>query len=141
MEKDKLAKRIEETIWKLNPEGHFDKTVTMIEAVESNKRKDKDGNLVTVEYIIAKYNDYFEKWEANWGESPMQFIPKDQKLLSIYNWCMDKKYLEDFEILRKGNPFYLFGNSSRQELQKSLDAFKQRHTPEHAAEGHPIRPY
>lgn len=109
---------IYKNVWVLNDSGDFDKVVRIFIDVESVRPE------WTAEKVGKRYIDYWNKWMIENEGTEEKYIPKEKKLVSIYDFIVKRMYMEEFNIQRKGRDFYLFGNKSKEELRDSLYLFK-----------------
>ena len=104
-------------VWKLNASGEFDKVARLFVDVENTRPE------WPAEKVGQKYIDYFNKWMTENEGTEERFIAKEKKLVSIYEFIVTRKYHEEFNIIRKGRDFYLFGDETHESLKASLYVF------------------
>jgi hypothetical protein len=118
--------------WKLNPKftqenNNYKNTYYYLDVLLSNNPKLSTGEPLTFDIIVNRYKKYLIDWQRTIGARGEQFVGKDDKLITIYNYLVTKMYeSEEREIIPEADPRYeiIFGGVPLSEVMKSFNEFK-----------------
>jgi hypothetical protein len=108
-------------LWKLNPEGDYDKTSTIVN-IHINSNGMGQGNVngapVSFEIIYKAYKAYVEGWMRKFGKRDPKYVSNKDKLLSISDFMLEQMYRHSFEVIKTSRDIYLFKDFSDEEIEK-----------------------
>ncbi len=108
-------------IWALNPSGSYEETrIAMNISISTNGYGIGliDGEPITGSLIYRKYKAYVNYWKQTHGKKDPKYVPKDQQLKSIKDFCYAKEYNKHFTIFRTSRDNYLFRDLSDAKIKE-----------------------
>jgi hypothetical protein len=81
------------------------------------------GELITLELIRDKYDEYCQYWKNKYAKSDPKYISSKDKKVTVYDFLMQAMYNNSYEREELPRDYYLFGNTNKQELVVKIKIF------------------
>lgn len=109
----------------LNPFGSSVEAWNQLRYIVDNSELNNNGE-VDYYYLYNKYKEYIDYWNTTFGQRDDKYISKSDKKKSIYDFLIENKYNESFEIILNfpARDPYLFGEFSLKVLLQKINVFK-----------------
>lgn len=117
---------------KLNTEGNNNEALINIRDVicrsydGDDSCKQDDGSVLSVKYIAERYEKYISWWKKTYGNVDVQYLPKENRMMSLETFVDNKAYTTEYKIVKDHRFYELFGNNiTEDELIKSYEKFQE----------------
>ena len=102
-------------------------TESIIKLIVDKGGKTIQGEDITFELISKRYKSYYLWWKSKFGKRDEQYVAGKDKLKSLYDFCMEGWYGNEYKIEESSRDYYLFGSKTPEELIDITNNFIKRY--------------
>jgi hypothetical protein len=82
------------------------------------------NELITLELIRAKYDNYSKYWHSKYAKADPKYISSKDKKKTVYDFLMEGMYNNTFEREELPRDYYLFGGMNKELMIQRTKDFK-----------------
>jgi hypothetical protein len=118
-----LYERFRKEYFGLNPKGDMNNAWGNLKAHAQYGSRDKNGEFITLDALIASYKEYMNWWNRTYGDKDEKYISKEDRLADPEYFVLMKLYCSSWHTTATKRDDYLFGSMSDEYLKARTEEF------------------